>query len=193
MKGAAPIALAVALLACVPLLTSSNVVLNFMVVALLMKGERQAERWLRAVARRVRFLDEDRVVVNDDRESDPGYCGRREAVLRRHGLAVERLTYFQTDEEHDGLPSAAGCYVNFLRVGGLVVVPAYGVPQDDLACRTLERLLPGATVVPLRCEGLAREGGVLNCVAWTVRAPLYGHTGTNNLGSGLKIRYQSSG
>ena len=35
MKGYAPIAVAVALLACVPLLTSSNVVLNFMVVALL--------------------------------------------------------------------------------------------------------------------------------------------------------------
>jgi uncharacterized protein (TIRG00374 family) len=31
------------------------------VVVLLMKGERQAERWLRAVARRVRFLDEDRL------------------------------------------------------------------------------------------------------------------------------------
>ena len=35
MKGYVPIAVAVALLACVPLLTSSNVVLNFMVVALL--------------------------------------------------------------------------------------------------------------------------------------------------------------
>jgi uncharacterized protein (TIRG00374 family) len=31
------------------------------VVVLLMKGERQAERWLRAVARKVRFLDEDRL------------------------------------------------------------------------------------------------------------------------------------
>jgi uncharacterized protein (TIRG00374 family) len=31
------------------------------VVVLLMKGERQAERWLRAVARRVRFLNEDRL------------------------------------------------------------------------------------------------------------------------------------
>jgi agmatine deiminase len=116
----------------------------------------------------VRFIDEDRVVVNDYTEIEPA-CGRRlEAALRRRGLALERLPHFRTDEVVDGIPSAAGNYVNFLRVGRLVVVPAYGVPQDDLACRTLERLLPGAIVVPLRCEGLAREGGVLNCVAWVV-------------------------
>ena len=60
------------------------------------------------------------------------------------------------------------CY--FLRVGDLVVVPVYGAAQDDAACRKLEELLPGARIVPLRCEGLAREGGVLNCVSWTGRS-----------------------
>jgi agmatine deiminase len=117
----------------------------------------------------VRFIDEGTVVLNDYREVDPGYGGRVETVLRRHHLAFERLPYFLTEEEDKGIPSAVGNYANFLRVGSLVVVPAYGVPEDDLACRTLERLLPGARVVPLRCEGLAREGGVLNCVSWGVR------------------------
>jgi agmatine deiminase len=121
----------------------------------------------------VRFLDEGRVVVNDYSRVDPRYGPRYgeqlEEVLKRYRLAVERLPYAPTDEVHDGVPSATGCYVNYLRVGRLVVVPAFDMRQDDLACRTLEQLLPGATVVPLRCEGLAREGGVLNCVAWTVR------------------------
>jgi hypothetical protein len=117
----------------------------------------------------VQFLDEGRVVVNDYRAVHPDYGERLEAALRRHGLAVERLPYDPTDEEHDGIPSAKGCYINYLRVGRLVVVPAFDMRQDDLACRTLERLLPGARIVPLRCEGLAREGGVLNCVAWTIR------------------------
>jgi agmatine deiminase len=109
------------------------------------------------------------VIVNDYREILPDFGERLEAVLRRRGLAVERLPHFQVNERHNGISSAAGNYVNFLQVGRLVVVPAYGVPQDDLAWRTLERLLPGARVVPLRCEGLAREGGVLNCVSWGVR------------------------
>ncbi len=117
----------------------------------------------------VRFIDEEVVVVNDYRELDRGYGARLEADLRRHGLTVERLPHFRTDEVVDGIPSAAGNYVNFLRVGKLVIVPAYGVPQDDLACETLELLLPGARVMPLRCGDLAREGGVLNCVAWAIR------------------------
>jgi agmatine deiminase len=82
-------------------------------------------------------------------------------------LAVERLPYFWTDEKRDNIPSAVGNYLNFLWIGRLMVVPAYGVLQDDLACRTLEKLLPATRVVPLRCEDLARDGGVLNCVAWT--------------------------
>jgi agmatine deiminase len=120
----------------------------------------------------VRFLNEGVVVVSDYTEVDPSYGRRLEAALRRHGLIAERLPYFQTAAEYDGIPSAMGCYVNFLRVGRLVVVPAFGVPRDDLACRALERLVPGATVVPVRCEGLAREGGVLNCIAWTARLEL---------------------
>jgi agmatine deiminase len=124
----------------------------------------------------VRFLDEGRVVVNDYREAEPSYGRRLEAALRHRGLAVERLPHFRTDEVVDGIPSAAGNYANFLRVGRLVVVPAYGVRQDDLACRTLEKLLPEATIVPLRCEGLAREGGVLNCVAWTIDIERGGRT-----------------
>ena len=47
----------------------------------------------------------------------------------------------------DGPGIALGPH-NFLRVGELVVVSAFGVPQDDVACRMLDRLLPGVNVVP---------------------------------------------
>ena len=117
----------------------------------------------------VRFLDEDTVLVNDYAQVDPRYGQRLRAALRRHGLGVEELAYFYTGEEVDGISSAVGNYVNYLWVSGLIIVPAYGVPQDDTACRTLERLLPGTKVVPLRCEALARAGGVLNCVSWGIR------------------------
>jgi agmatine deiminase len=123
----------------------------------------------------LRFVEEDIVVINDYRElgkNEPSiarYREQLEALLKQHALAVERVPYTPTEEQHDGIPSAVGNYVNFLRVGGLVIMPAYGKPQDDQACRKMERLLPGSKVVPLRCEELARDGGVLNCVAWTTR------------------------
>ncbi len=117
----------------------------------------------------VRFLDEQTVIVNDYREVDRGYGKRLAAVLRRHDFHMEGLPYFCTGELVNGIGSAVGNYLNFLRVAGLVVVPAYGAPEDEIACRRLEGLLPGTRIVPIRCAGLAREGGVLNCISWTIR------------------------
>ena len=117
----------------------------------------------------VRFLEEDLVVVNDYSRIDPAYGHRLRDLLVKHGLRIEKLPHFREDRSQDGIPSAVGNYVNFLRIGKLIVVPAYNTRQDDRACKTLEWLCPQATVVPLNCIDLARTGGVLNCITWTIR------------------------
>ena len=117
----------------------------------------------------VRFLEEDLVVVNDYSRVDPAYGHRLRDILVEHRLRIEKLPHFREDRSRDGIPSAVGNYVNFLRIGKLIVVPAYKTRQDDRACKTLERLCPQATVVPLDCIDVARTGGVLNCIAFTVR------------------------
>jgi agmatine deiminase len=118
----------------------------------------------------VRFFDEETLIVNNYRNVDAGYGKHLIKILRSHGFLIEELPYFCTEEVVDGIPSAVGNYLNFFRVEGLIVVPAYGVPEDEIACRKLESLLRGTKIMPIRCNGLAREGGVLNCESWTVRA-----------------------
>lgn len=116
----------------------------------------------------VRFLNENLVVVNDYSKTDPAYGKRLCAALSKYGLTVETIPYFREDRSEDGIPSARGNYVNFLRIGNLIVMPAYGNRTDDEACKAMERLCPKASVVPLNCVNLSRKGGVLNCVAWTM-------------------------
>jgi agmatine deiminase len=118
----------------------------------------------------VRFLKEDLVVVNDYSKVDPAYGKQLCAALAKHGLRIEIVPHFREDRSEDGIPSATGNYINFLRIGNLIVVPAYGSLEDQKACKTLERLCPKATVIPLECVKLSRKGGVLNCVAWTILA-----------------------
>jgi len=77
------------------------------------------------------------------------------------------LPYRPEEASGGDIPSAIGCYVNFLMVRGLVVVPAYGRREDDRACRVIVENTDGV-VVPLDCTGLAAEGGVLNCVTWAI-------------------------
>jgi agmatine deiminase len=90
-------------------------------------------------------------------------------VLARHGFEIVRVPYSVDPTVTDGIPSAVGNRVNFLRVGDLVVMPAYDLPADAEAAAVMRDRLPSVRVVSLDCTDLARRGGVLNCVAATYR------------------------
>jgi len=116
----------------------------------------------------IRFLADDLVAVNDYSGVDPDYGRRLLRVLAQAKLATVRLPYSLRRRSDTEISSAVGNYVNFLRVGPLILVPAYGARQDDEACRVLEKACPRATVVPVKCTRLAKQGGALNCISWTI-------------------------
>jgi agmatine deiminase len=113
----------------------------------------------------VRFIDEHRVLVNDYVEVDPGFGERLLKVLHRHGLATEILPYFHEKRSTAGIDSAVGCYINFLRTEKVLVAPIYATKHDGVAFKKLAAVFPGLAIMPLDCTDLARDGGVLNCVA----------------------------
>jgi agmatine deiminase len=117
----------------------------------------------------VRFIDDNTVLVNDYRLVDPGFERRLAKVLLRHKLVIESIPYVPEAVVLDGVHSAIGCYSNYLRTKRVVIVPAFCLDQDRAALSRLEALLPGIPILSLDCTGLAREGGVLNCVAATYR------------------------
>jgi agmatine deiminase len=117
----------------------------------------------------VRFLDEDTVLVNDFRDVEAGYGRRLRAVLHGHGLECVPVPYFFEDRVTDGIPSAAGCYINYLRTEKLLILPVFGLKRDETAIRAFKSLFRGTRVIPVRCTELSREGGCLNCISWTIR------------------------
>jgi agmatine deiminase len=119
----------------------------------------------------VRFLDGDLVVINDYSEVASSYGRHLKNVLRRARLEWVELPYRPEDASCDGMPSAVGCYANFLMVRGLIVVPAFGLPEDDIALRIIEEHAGPFAVASLGSRDLARRGGVLNCATWTIAGP----------------------
>ncbi|HEY7422852.1 MAG TPA: agmatine deiminase family protein, partial [Gemmataceae bacterium] len=84
----------------------------------------------------VRFVAEDRVLVNDYSGVDPGYGVRVRNLLEKKGLEVETLPLFEEKGKRrppGKLPPAVGIYINFLRVGDVVVLPGYDRPEDQAA------------------------------------------------------------
>jgi agmatine deiminase len=116
----------------------------------------------------VRFVSENVVVMNDYSTIEPVVGQEIRSQLEKRGLDIELLPYVpdETIPPKHGIPPAIGVYVNFLRVGNLLLVPVYGLPEDELALRKIESVLPGVRVIPVPSLHLAKEGGVLNCVTW---------------------------
>lgn len=117
----------------------------------------------------VRFLTDDTVVVNDYRKISPKFSESVDTALTNASLRLMRLPYRPELKQRAGIPSAVGNYANFLRVGNLIVIPEFGQKDDEEVQRLMATWMPNAKFESLRCEALAREGGVLNCVTWTIQ------------------------
>ena len=113
----------------------------------------------------VRFINDDTVLVNDYAEIDPAFGNRLVNILRRHGLAIELFAYYHEQRSTDGIPSASGCFANFLRTEKVLIVPAFGTEQDQKALSRLKALISDVPVISLDSTSLAREGGILNCIS----------------------------
>lgn len=118
-----------------------------------------------------RFTDPGTVVtaVEDD-PRDPNYAPLRDNLERLRAmrdqdgqpLKVITLpmppTMFQDDQR---LPTS---YANFYIANGVVLLPAYHPPTDEIARQTLQRCFPSRKVVPLPSTDLVWGLGSFHCV-----------------------------
>jgi hypothetical protein len=119
----------------------------------------------------VRFVAEDQVVINDYSGVDPGYGVRLRNLLEKAGLRVETVPMFEEERSRrrGEIESAVGIYINYLRVGDVVVLPGYNRPEDQEAVEKARHIMPSASIFQVPCRSLAEDGGVLNCISWTVK------------------------
>ena len=71
------------------------------------------------------------------------------------------------DQDGNRLPAT---YANFLIINGAVLVPIYGVSQDDQAIEIIGNLFPDREVVAINCRPLVLQHGSLHCVTMQLPA-----------------------
>jgi agmatine deiminase len=59
-------------------------------------------------------------------------------------------------------------YVNFYVANTTVVVPAYGVPNDEAARRAVGALFPGRRAVAIPARQILEGGGAFHCISQQV-------------------------
>lgn len=119
----------------------------------------------------VRFIADNRVLLNDYANVDPGYGERVQRLLAKAGLEIETMPMFEEKKQRrpGELAPAVGIYINYLRVGNVVILPSYSREEDKSVLEKVRQVLPISSVLQVSCRDLAGEGGVLNCVSWTIK------------------------
>lgn len=117
----------------------------------------------------VRFVDERRLLVNDFSKESPSWKAKLARSLRGHGLEIITFPYVSTEEKNQyGEYTARGCYINFLQIGNLIVLPQFDLPEDARAIEVTRQYFPSCTIETINCNEIAFEGGVLNCISWGI-------------------------
>jgi agmatine deiminase len=114
----------------------------------------------------VRFLDNNTVIINDYSKEKPEFQRAFKIALDNAGLDYIEIPYNPYDNKTNG--QANGDYINFLQMQNTVIIPTFGIKEDEIAVRQFEQLFSGQQIATIDSNEVADNGGILNCITWNI-------------------------
>ena len=112
----------------------------------------------------IHYLGDNKVLLTNYDDFDSCYYQQFKTILEQK-FEVIPLQYHLKDKHIDNW-----CYVNYLHIGNLVIVPQLGIPEDEMAIEQIQKALPDAKVVGVPAAEAIMDGGALNCLSWNIDA-----------------------
>ena len=64
--------------------------------------------------------------------------------------------------------NANGDYINYLQMQNTLIIPTFGIKEDDIVVKQLETIFAGQTIATVESNQIAYDGGILNCITWNI-------------------------
>jgi len=117
----------------------------------------------------VRLLSDNKLLVNSYVKDNPFFKSFFKQ-LEKYNIDYELLSF-----TGDSLaPDKNWAYINYLQTDSLLLIPQFGIREDQQAMEALTRLFPhyaaSNRIATIDATTLLNEGGALNCISWTIRA-----------------------
>ena len=114
----------------------------------------------------VRFYDSNTVLINDYSRETMEFQLKFRLALHNAGLNYIEIPYNPYDNKKDD--HANGEYINFLQMQQAIIIPTFGIKEDDIVIKQFEQLFTGQRIATVDGNDLAFDGGVLNCITWNI-------------------------
>ncbi len=115
----------------------------------------------------VRFIDDKTVLINDYSKDDKTFQMNFRMAL--HNASLECIEVPYNPYKNKTYMQANGGYINFLQMNNVVIIPTFGMKEDDEAEKLFQKHFAGQTIKTIDCNEIANEGGVLNCISWNIK------------------------
>ena len=115
----------------------------------------------------VRFIDENTVVINDYKQEKKEFYRAFEIAIHNTGLEYIKIPY--NVYENKSINHANGDYINYLQMKNTIIIPTFGIEEDDEAVRQLESIFIGQNIATIDSNQIAYDGGILNCITWNIK------------------------
>lgn len=118
----------------------------------------------------IRFLNEETLLVSDYSKESITWQKKMDSALKNTGLKIVTFPSEPVKEKNaDGDYTAKGIYINFAQIGNIILLPQFDLKTDEIAVTITKELYPDCKIIPINCNEIAQEGGVLNCCTWNIK------------------------
>jgi len=118
----------------------------------------------------IRFIDRNRVLGNDREQECKYWKHGINKVLKGKGIDYIDIPFLEHKEKK--YPDhAIGCYVNYLEVENLIVLPIFETEnnKDQEVYDRFSQIFPDRIIETMNYNEIGLHGGLLNCTTWTIK------------------------
>jgi agmatine deiminase len=112
----------------------------------------------------VRFIDEQTVIINDYKDEKEEFSRAFEIAIHNTGLEYIKIPYNPSTNYNQ----ANGDYINYLQMENTVIIPTFGIKEDDEIVKQFEHIFAGNKICTIESNEIANDGGILNCITWNI-------------------------
>lgn len=112
----------------------------------------------------VRFVDEKTVIINDYKAEKKEFSRAFEIAIHKTGLNYRKIPYSPSVN----CSQANGDYINYLQMDKTIIIPTFGLKEDDEIVKQFEQIFKGNNIYTIDSNEIANDGGVLNCITWNI-------------------------
>lgn len=118
----------------------------------------------------VRFIDRNTLLGNDRQQEYKYWSIGIGKILKEKGIDYIDVPFLDHIEKNHP-DHAIGCYVNYLEIGELIILPVFEVKnnKDQEVYEKFREIFPERKIETINYNQIGLHGGLLNCTTWTIR------------------------